>query len=150
MITFPLVRSTALAAAVAFTLVSPNGLFLPQAAAASKKKTDSLHSAATELGHAHTIVNGKKTGDAGGHLKSAIGHIEQAIKDHAKISPNGAAATTAHKKHHDQLHEALHAAKEAEKHVSAGNTAAAKKEIASAHHHIEEAIKHHQTAVTAK
>jgi gas vesicle protein len=143
------IRITALTAAVAMMLVNPAGLSLPQAAAASKKKTDSLHSAATELGHAHAVVNGKKTGNAADHLKSAVGHIEHAIKEHAKLNPNGETATAAHKKHHDLLHQALHASKEAEKHLSAGNTAAAKKEIAHAHHHIEEAIKHKQ-GLTAK
>ena len=141
-----------------FASASPAVVLLPKNNAAVKKAghLDSLHMAARELKHAHNAVNGnvKKGGNAGQHLTTAIGHIENAIQTHKANTANqarpglaGAVAAAAHQHHHNQLHEALHAAKEAEKHLATGNVALASVEIGKAHHHVEQAIKHHEAFI---
>ena len=136
-------------ATLVFLMPNPGQAFLANVVG-KKGHLDHLHKAAQELKHATSAVNGKNGGDAGQHVATAIGHIEKAIEHHKKSQAEqnnsglgGLVQNARHQKHHNHLHEALTSAKAAEKHLSSNNTAQAGKEIAKAHHHVEEAIKSH-------
>jgi len=133
-----------------FMIESSSQAFLANAVGKQNPHLESLHKAAQELKHATAAVNGKNGGNAGQHVTAAIGHIEKAIEHHKKSQAEqnnsgigGLVQKTANQKHHSHLHEALSAAKAAEKHLSGNNAGQAGKEIAKAHHHVEEAIKSH-------